>query len=61
MKLVPISNLIDKEIDVGLPFNGIAPDLGYLETATLGLNNFSVLKLYFIPKKLLNYNYLYTT
>ena len=31
MKLVAGSDLIDKGIDVGLPFNGSAPDLGAFE------------------------------
>jgi len=31
MKLVSGSDLIDKGIDVELPFNGIAPDLGAFE------------------------------
>ncbi|HMQ44510.1 MAG TPA: T9SS type A sorting domain-containing protein, partial [Mariniflexile sp.] len=44
LKLVPGSDLIDKGINVGLPFNGAAPDLGYLETATLGINGFGVLE-----------------
>lgn len=44
LKLVPGSDLIDKGVNVGLPFDGIAPDLGYLETATLGLNDFSIIE-----------------
>lgn len=40
MKLVPGSDLIDKGINVGLPFNGVAPDLGAFETVALGLDNF---------------------
>jgi hypothetical protein len=44
MKLVPESDLIDKGVDVGLAFNGIAPDLGAFETSSLGLNNFLVEK-----------------
>ena len=39
MKLQSDSDLIDKGVDVGLPFNGIAPDLGAFETTTLGLND----------------------
>ena len=42
MKLVPGSDLIDKGVNVGLPFNGVAPDLGAFESATLGLNAFEV-------------------
>ena len=42
MKLVPGSDLIDKGVNVGLPFNGVAPDLGAFESATLGLNDFEV-------------------
>jgi len=42
MKLVPGSDLIDKGVDVGLAFNGPAPDLGYLETGTLGLNELNL-------------------
>jgi hypothetical protein len=30
----PLSGLIDKGINVGLPFNGIAPDIGYAETGS---------------------------
>src|SRR4029077_20715569 len=33
MRLVAGSHLIDAGVDVGLPFNGSAPDLGYFETA----------------------------
>ncbi|MFD0990140.1 right-handed parallel beta-helix repeat-containing protein [Mariniflexile jejuense] len=44
MKLVPGSDLIDKGVDVGLAFNGTAPDLGYLETGTLGLKNFNIVE-----------------
>ena len=40
MKLVPGSDLIDKGVNVGLPFNGVAPDLGAFESATLGVNDF---------------------
>ena len=35
MKLVSGSDLIDKGIDVGLPYNGSAPDLGAFENGTL--------------------------
>ncbi|WP_370476327.1 right-handed parallel beta-helix repeat-containing protein [Tamlana flava] len=42
MRLTVGSDLIDAGIDVGLPFNGAAPDLGYLETGTLGINNILV-------------------
>ena len=31
LKLVPSSDLIDQGVDVGLPFNGAAPDLGAFE------------------------------
>jgi hypothetical protein len=31
LKLAPDSNLIDKGVNVGLPFNGLAPDLGAIE------------------------------
>lgn len=44
MKLVPGSDLIDKGVNVGLAFNGTAPDLGYLETGTLGLKNFNIVE-----------------
>ncbi|MFD0836734.1 right-handed parallel beta-helix repeat-containing protein [Mariniflexile aquimaris] len=40
MKLVPDSDLIDKGVDVGLSYNGIAPDLGAFESITLGIDNF---------------------
>lgn len=40
MKLESGSDLIDKGVDVGLAFNGSAPDLGAFESATLGLNDF---------------------
>lgn len=44
MKLVAGSDLIDAGVDVGLPFNGSAPDLGYLETAaTLGIKDFQMI------------------
>lgn len=43
MKLVAGSDLIDAGVDVGLPFNGTAPDLGYLETATLGIKDFQMI------------------
>ncbi|MFL1011706.1 right-handed parallel beta-helix repeat-containing protein [Flavisericum labens] len=42
MALVAGSDLIDAGVDVGLPFNGSAPDLGYLETGTLGVEDFLV-------------------
>ena len=42
MKLVPGSDLIDAGVDVGLPYNGIAPDLGYYETASLGIDDFLI-------------------
>ena len=35
LKLVPGSNLIDAGIDVGLPYNGAAPDLGAFETTPI--------------------------
>ena len=47
MKLVPGSDLIDKGIDVGLAFNGTAPDLGYLETATLAVKNFDAFESFY--------------
>jgi hypothetical protein len=31
LKLVPASDLIDKGIDVGLPFDGVSPDIGAFE------------------------------
>jgi hypothetical protein len=37
LRLVPTSNLIDAGIDVGLPFNGPAPDLGAFETSPIFL------------------------
>ncbi|WP_194767127.1 right-handed parallel beta-helix repeat-containing protein [Tamlana sp. I1] len=40
MKLVAGSDLIDAGMDVGLPFNGTAPDIGPFETGTLGINDF---------------------
>ena len=33
LKLAPASDLIDRGVNVGLPFNGIAPDMGAFETA----------------------------
>jgi hypothetical protein len=39
MKLQSDSDLIDKGVDVGLPFNGSAPDLGAFETTPLGLKD----------------------
>jgi hypothetical protein len=33
LRLAPGSHLIDAGVDVGLPYNGVAPDLGWLETA----------------------------
>lgn len=42
MKLVPNSDLIDKGVDVGLPFSGAAPDLGAFESATLGLKVYGI-------------------
>ncbi len=35
MRLVSTSNLIDAGTDVGLAFNGLAPDLGAFETAPI--------------------------
>ena len=35
MRLVAGSHLIDAGVDVGLPYNGSAPDLGYFETAAI--------------------------
>jgi hypothetical protein len=35
MRLASTSHLIDLGVDVGLPFNGSAPDLGWLETAAV--------------------------
>lgn len=35
LRLAPDSNLIDAGTDVGLPFNGIAPDLGAFETTPM--------------------------
>ena len=42
MALVAGSDLIDAGIDIGLPYNGSAPDLGYLETGTLGVEDLIV-------------------
>ncbi|MEN3323230.1 right-handed parallel beta-helix repeat-containing protein [Mariniflexile soesokkakense] len=42
MKLVPDSDLIDKGVDVGLAFNGAAPDLGAFESVALGMDDFVV-------------------
>ncbi len=39
LRLSSDSNLIDAGIDVGLPFNGIAPDLGAFETSPIVPNN----------------------
>ncbi|MEN3323222.1 T9SS type A sorting domain-containing protein [Mariniflexile soesokkakense] len=39
MKLAPDSDLIDAGYDVGFPYNGAAPDLGYSESATLSLDD----------------------
>ncbi|MEX2092053.1 MAG: right-handed parallel beta-helix repeat-containing protein [Pirellulales bacterium] len=36
LRLAPGSHLIDAGIDVGLPYNGLAPDLGRLETVPPG-------------------------
>ncbi|WP_165876151.1 right-handed parallel beta-helix repeat-containing protein [Mariniflexile fucanivorans] len=44
MKLVSGSDLIDKGINVGLPFNGPAPDLGPFESGTLGLQDIKVVE-----------------
>jgi hypothetical protein len=33
LRLAPASHLIDAGVDVGLPFNGAAPDLGWFESA----------------------------
>lgn len=35
LRLAPGSDLIDAGIDVGLPFNGVAPDLGAFETSAV--------------------------
>lgn len=40
MQLVAGSDLIDAGIDVGLSFNGSAPDIGPFETASLSVNDF---------------------
>ena len=42
-KLVASSDLIDGGIDVGLPYNGSAPDLGYVEYATLAAGSDSII------------------
>ncbi len=39
LKLKPISILMDKGVDVGLPFNGSAPDLGPYENAVISPEN----------------------
>lgn len=39
MKLVPGSDLIDSGVDVGLLFNGPAPDIGPFESSTLSVND----------------------
>lgn len=44
LKLVPGSDLIDKGVNVGLPFNGIAPDLGAFETSTLSINTLGTIE-----------------
>jgi hypothetical protein len=36
LRLAPGSHLIDAGVDVGLPYNGAAPDLGWLETVPPG-------------------------
>lgn len=41
-KLAPGSDLIDAGFDIGFPFNGSAPDLGYSESAYLGVNDLKV-------------------
>jgi len=36
LKLAPGSHLIDAGVNVGLPYNGAAPDLGWFESGTAG-------------------------
>ena len=42
LRLAPGSNLIDAGVDVGLPFNGTAPDLGAFESTTVASADFNV-------------------
>ncbi len=44
LKLTPGSDLIDAGYDVGFPYNGSAPDLGYSEYATLGVKKNELLQ-----------------
>ncbi len=43
MQLVSGSDLINQGIDVGLPYNGSAPDIGPFESATLGLEDLQII------------------
>ena len=45
MKLAPGSDLIDRGIDVGLPYNGAAPDLGWCEYGEESSNSAPVIKI----------------
>lgn len=42
MQLVTDSDLIDKGVDIGLPFNGTAPDLGAFESAALSIKDLNM-------------------
>lgn len=42
-RLAPGSDLIDAGFDVGFAYNGTAPDLGYLESASLNVKDFNIL------------------
>lgn len=46
LKLVAGSDLIDAGIDVGLSYNGIAPDLGYAESSNIIIANHTVVDKY---------------
>jgi hypothetical protein len=41
LHLAPGSDLIDAGVDVGIPYSGIAPDLGCFETGLSGINSMS--------------------
>ena len=42
MHLAPGSDMIDAGVDVGLPFNGVLPDLGCFETVSTGMPDVSI-------------------
>jgi hypothetical protein len=42
LHLAPGSDLIDAGVNVGLPFSGVAPDLGYFETGITGVTKYTL-------------------